>query len=633
MNSDNDDDDIRKPPLDDLDESTAHPQSPTNPQSPQPPAEQISPQESEKDRKKRLKLEEKEREKREKSLAKAEKDSKGRTQAGEGGFVKNTFSHISGFFTSPKPSKSRPEVRPKEGVTCRVVLLDGSDYQTVVDTTMHIRDLRPAWLIHRPIRLGDFEINPNGRETDYIEDIIFSPTQTEELLQKIVELHKTHRGQLPVDAELNFLDNAKKLQMYGVHFVPARDSELVLIWLGVYYGGIIIVRDGVVINKFPWPKILKLAYKKKKYYMKIRPAEYEQFEKTIGFQMESHTHAKNFWRLSLEHHTFFRFKQANAAEKNRSFSMLSLTSRHRYSGRTQFQTRSQRIHRSQPDFDRTFSRRTGRSLGGYSMASSTSFDRQGEAWLQGGPSGTGNELLNEIGKVAVLAGTGSNVNKLAYVKTVVPASAESPAGTSSATAAGGGGGRGSHFNEHSFNQGEVDSATGESKKKKKKKARPSVDDEQQQFDEDEPIPPPYPSIPQDDPEVHGSRPTVAPKPKSKKKKNGERENERYEEVVSEQRSEKRGRMHEENGHDDDEEVEDVDHDMALRRAIESVTDVDHRLSVKKIQLDTDQLMKDGKKKKKKDGRDGEEERDEGEREKKKKMPNNHYIITLSSSLR
>ena len=51
------------------------------------------------------------------------------------------------------------------------------------------------------------------------------------------------QGQTPAEAELHYLDNAKKLAMYGVSLQPARDSEGVDIMLGVCSSGILVYRD------------------------------------------------------------------------------------------------------------------------------------------------------------------------------------------------------------------------------------------------------------------------------------------------------------------------------------------------------------------------------------------------------
>ena len=56
------------------------------------------------------------------------------------------------------------------------------------------------------------------------------------------ELHRTHKGQTPEEAELHYLENAKKLAMYGVDLHQARDSEAVEILLGVCASGLLVYK-------------------------------------------------------------------------------------------------------------------------------------------------------------------------------------------------------------------------------------------------------------------------------------------------------------------------------------------------------------------------------------------------------
>ncbi|ROL52824.1 Band 4.1-like protein 3 [Anabarilius grahami] len=78
---------------------------------------------------------------------------------------------------------------------------------------------------------------------------------------------------MPAEAEMNFLENAKKLSMYGVDLHHAKDSEGIDIMLGVCSSGLLIYRDRLRINRFAWPKILKISYKRSNFYIKIRPGE------------------------------------------------------------------------------------------------------------------------------------------------------------------------------------------------------------------------------------------------------------------------------------------------------------------------------------------------------------------------
>uniref|UniRef100_A0A3B4U2H2 Erythrocyte membrane protein band 4.1 like 3 n=1 Tax=Seriola dumerili TaxID=41447 RepID=A0A3B4U2H2_SERDU len=210
--------------------------------------------------------------------------------------------------------------------------------------------------------LGDYD--PEELGSDYISELRFAPNQTKELEEKVMELHKTYKGMTPAEAEMHFLENAKKLSMYGVDLHHAKDSEGVEIMLGVCASGLLIYRDRLRINRFAWPKILKISYKRNNFYIKIRPGEFEQFESTIGFKLPNHRAAKRLWKVCVEHHTFFRLVSPEAPPKK----FLSLGSKFRYSGRTQAQTRraSSQIIRPAPFFERSSSKRynMSRSLDG-----------------------------------------------------------------------------------------------------------------------------------------------------------------------------------------------------------------------------------------------------------------------------
>nr|DBA24403.1 TPA: hypothetical protein GDO54_012060 [Pyxicephalus adspersus] len=213
--------------------------------------------------------------------------------------------------------------------------------------------------------LGDYE--PDEYGSDYVSEFRFAPNQTKELEDKVVELHKSYRGMTPAEAEMHFLENAKKLSMYGVDLHHAKDSEGVEIMLGVCSSGLLIYRDRLRINRFAWPKVLKISYKRNNFYIKIRPGEFEQFESTIGFKLPNHRAAKRLWKVCVEHHTFFRLMSPEAPPKK----FLTLGSKFRYSGRTQAQTRraSALIDRPAPYFERSSSKRytMSRSLDGASV--------------------------------------------------------------------------------------------------------------------------------------------------------------------------------------------------------------------------------------------------------------------------
>nr|XP_032658712.1 protein 4.1 isoform X34 [Chelonoidis abingdonii] len=212
--------------------------------------------------------------------------------------------------------------------------------------------------------LGDYD--PELHSADYVSEFKLAPNQTKELEEKVMELHKTYRSMTPAQADLEFLENAKKLSMYGVDLHQAKDLEGVDIILGVCSSGLLVYKDKLRINRFPWPKVLKISYKRSSFFIKIRPGEHEQYENTIGFKLPSYRAAKKLWKVCVEHHTFFRLTSPEALPKSR---FLALGSKFRYSGRTQAQTRqaSALIDRPAPQFERTASKRASRSLDGVAV--------------------------------------------------------------------------------------------------------------------------------------------------------------------------------------------------------------------------------------------------------------------------
>ncbi|XP_017051621.1 protein 4.1 homolog isoform X6 [Drosophila ficusphila] len=215
--------------------------------------------------------------------------------------------------------------------------------------------------------MGDYDVEDMPTRA-YLKDFKIAPNQTTELEDKVMDLHKTHKGQSPAEAELHYLENAKKLAMYGVDLHPAKDSEGVDIMLGVCASGLLVYRDKLRINRFAWPKILKISYKRHHFYIKIRPGEFEQYESTIGFKLANHRAAKKLWKSCVEHHTFFRLMTPEPVSKSRVFPTFG--SKYRYKGRTQAESTSTPVDRTPPKFDRTLSgaRLTSRSMDALALA-------------------------------------------------------------------------------------------------------------------------------------------------------------------------------------------------------------------------------------------------------------------------
>ena len=213
--------------------------------------------------------------------------------------------------------------------------------------------------------LGDFDDSDHDDNGNYLSSIHFAPSQTQELQEKVTELHKQHRGLTSEEADIQYLENAKKLAMYGIDLHPAKEQSGLDIMLGVSSTGLHVFRDRLRINRFSWPKILKISYKRNNFYIKIRPGEFERYESTLGFKLANHRAAKRLWKTCVEHHTFFRLMQTEPPPKKVLFPRFG--SRFRYSGKTHYQTKmaSDLIDRPPVAFRRSLSsRHLARSIDG-----------------------------------------------------------------------------------------------------------------------------------------------------------------------------------------------------------------------------------------------------------------------------
>lgn len=180
--------------------------------------------------------------------------------------------------------------------------------------------------------LGDF--NPAEHQTGYLSDLQLLVEQTPDAERKISELHKLHRGQLPADAEYNYLEHAKRLDLYGIDLHKATDSNGKELQLGVSAVGLLVFQNGLRINTFSWSKMVKVSFKRKDFFIQLRREPSESYDTLLGFSMTSHKHAKALWKSCVEHHSFFRLKRPHRLPR---FLNISLGSKFYYSGRTELQ--------------------------------------------------------------------------------------------------------------------------------------------------------------------------------------------------------------------------------------------------------------------------------------------------------
>ncbi|CAG2106184.1 unnamed protein product, partial [Medioppia subpectinata] len=217
---------------------------------------------------------------------------------------------------------------------------------------------------------GDFCAEEH--DSQYVSRLKLVPNQSADFEEKVSELHALHRGQTPADAELNFLIQAKALDMYGVELHKAKDTNGREIQIGVSGSGLLILHNGQKANHFSWAKIVKISFKRRHFFVQLRregvspllttlahcdripDSQTERFDALLGFNSCSYRTCKSLWKACVEQHTFFRLQTPKPHTK-KFFFFFSLGSRFRYSGKTEFQTLEENRKRLQRT-DRTFVR-------------------------------------------------------------------------------------------------------------------------------------------------------------------------------------------------------------------------------------------------------------------------------------
>ncbi|XP_067944767.1 band 4.1-like protein 5 [Watersipora subatra] len=225
--------------------------------------------------------------------------------------------------------------------------------------------------------LGDFYYQAHGH--DYLKNIQLLPNQTDELEDKIADHHKTLRGLGVADADYLMLEVARKSEMYGVVPHCCHNSDGLAVQLAVTYSGIHTLINNSKSSSYIWVKIRKLTFKRKRFFIKLFTGDSKsKSDKAAEFTFVSRDAAKAFWKLSIEHHSFFKKLEIKPTRRGRH-QLLSRGSSFRYNGRTQTQLVEQMKSKwGQTTFDRSMSLRSFSSVSNHRLGKAATFANRQE---------------------------------------------------------------------------------------------------------------------------------------------------------------------------------------------------------------------------------------------------------------
>ncbi|XP_036711078.1 tyrosine-protein phosphatase non-receptor type 3 isoform X3 [Balaenoptera musculus] len=118
------------------------------------------------------------------------------------------------------------------------------------------------------------------------------------------------------EAESCFINIARTLDFYGVELHSARDLHNLDLMIGIASVGIAVYRKYICTSFYPWVNILKISFKRKKFFIHQRRKQTESREHIVAFNMLNYRSCKNLWKSCVEHHTFFQAKKLLPQEKN-----------------------------------------------------------------------------------------------------------------------------------------------------------------------------------------------------------------------------------------------------------------------------------------------------------------------------
>ncbi|XP_067426076.1 tyrosine-protein phosphatase non-receptor type 3 isoform X4 [Emydura macquarii macquarii] len=159
------------------------------------------------------------------------------------------------------------------------------------------------------------DYNSSVHHSGYLSNCHFIPDQNKDFLTKVESLHEQHSGLKQSEAESCYINIARTLEFYGVELHSGRDLHNLDLMIGIASGGIAVYRKFICTSFYPWANILKISFKRKKFFIQQRQKHNESREHIVAFNMLNYRACKNLWKSCVEHHTFFQTKKSLPHEK------------------------------------------------------------------------------------------------------------------------------------------------------------------------------------------------------------------------------------------------------------------------------------------------------------------------------
>lgn len=208
----------------------------------------------------------------------------------------------------------------------------------------------------------------NGEHTiETVSEFRFLPeqVQTEEFEEQVLQKWLTYKSLTPADCEVQYLNKARWLEMYGVDLHTVMGKDGLEYKLGLTPTGILVFENRVKIGLFVWAKVTRIDFSRTK--LTIVVVEDDDTDPTLQrdflflFRCHDERQCKHFWKCAMEYHIFFRTTSAAKVKQGAKSNFARTGSRFRFSGRTECQAATLgNLTRRSMNFERKASQRFSR---------------------------------------------------------------------------------------------------------------------------------------------------------------------------------------------------------------------------------------------------------------------------------